>query len=203
MGQLLKNPNAKTVNLETILVINNPYSTVSTKDLVEAKSVFKPKEIQVAFIADGSMCPFLHTTVDNEGNATDLIGKPIPNCEIKIINSSGKILPTGQPGKLLTKGPHTMKEYTGDNSREIIDPEGWLDTGVEAMLNEDGNLYLTKKPPKPTVCDEIRHLKEIGDVPQDFPENFSWTKEEFNEIMKEGEKVYSPEKVKKFLDELT
>ncbi|MBS1830850.1 MAG: acyl--CoA ligase, partial [Acidobacteria bacterium] len=45
------------------------------------------------------------------------IGVPIPNCEAQIVDTTdpGKILPPGEPGELLLKGPFVFEGYCGTN----------------------------------------------------------------------------------------
>lgn len=146
-------------SLETILVINNPYNVASLKSLKKAQEIFKVKEIQVAFIADGCMSPFLHGVVTDKSRDM-LLGSPIPNTEVKVVNAYGEILPLGQPGRVLTKGIHTLKSYEGPNADKVLDSEGWLDTGVKASLQKDGNLILSAGRSKPTMKDALIKIIE-------------------------------------------
>jgi len=149
LKELINHPLAEQTkfHLETLLVINTPHSMVSTENLKKAKDLFKLNQVETAFIADGCMSPFLHNVV-TETSGDKMLGSPIVNTEVKIIDEDGKILPTGSSGNLLTRGTHTMKLYSGKNSEQVLDSDGWLNTGVKAAMNENGTLTLTQRRKK-------------------------------------------------------
>jgi len=41
-----------------------------------------------------------------------------------------------------------MKLYSGKNSEQVLDSDGWLNTGVKAAMNENGTLTLTQRRKK-------------------------------------------------------
>src|SRR4029077_7554542 len=63
-----------------------------------------------------------------------------PHLEVKIIDGSGRILPPGMPGELLTRGYSVMRGYWGEaeRSREAIDEGRWMHTGDLAVVDEEG-----------------------------------------------------------------
>ena len=63
-----------------------------------------------------------------------------PHVEIKIVDASGKVVPPGTPGELLTRGYSVMLGYWEDPERtaEAIDNAGWMHTGDLATVDEDG-----------------------------------------------------------------
>ena len=69
------------------------------------------------------------------------VGRIHPHVEVKIIDSSGRIVTPGTPGELLTRGYSVMLGYWNDAERtaEAIDGAGWMHTGDVATL--DGESY--------------------------------------------------------------
>lgn len=66
-------------------------------------------------------------------------GKSFFHTRIRIVDESGKDLPPGQPGQILVRGPHNMKEYWNRpdaTAQTIVD--GWLHTGDVAVQDEEG-----------------------------------------------------------------
>ena len=76
------------------------------------------------------------------------IGQPVPGMCVRIADAdhpwSGRILPPGEAGMLLVRGPNIMLGYLGqpEKTAEVL-RDGWYCTGDMAMLDEDGFLQIT------------------------------------------------------------
>ena len=68
-------------------------------------------------------------------NRTGSVGKPLPEIEVK----------TGDGGEILTRGPHVMRGYFGNDelTASVIDADGWLHTGDIGHLDRDGFLFIS------------------------------------------------------------
>lgn len=73
------------------------------------------------------------------------VGRPIRNVEVRIIGSDGQNLPVGHDGEILVRGPGVMKGYykKPEETRKVIDEDGWFQTGDVGRLDEDGYLMIT------------------------------------------------------------
>lgn len=71
------------------------------------------------------------------------IGKPSPNCKIRIVDDSGKEVPAGQIGEITISGWIIMKEYYKDPqlTAETI-KNGWLHTGDLGRVDAGGFFYI-------------------------------------------------------------
>ncbi|MFE0749030.1 AMP-binding protein [Gordonia sp. NPDC058843] len=71
-------------------------------------------------------------------------GKPYTLVEVDIRDSSGKSLPAGESGEVVTRGPHTMSGYwqRPDATAETLGADGWLRTGDIGQMDAQGYLYL-------------------------------------------------------------
>ncbi len=68
------------------------------------------------------------------------IGLPIPNTDAKIVDLvTGEVLPAGQVGELVVKGPQVMQGYwSNEADTDAVLKEGWLYTGDVAVMDSDG-----------------------------------------------------------------
>ena len=68
------------------------------------------------------------------------IGLPIPSTECGIMNDAGELLPQGEVGELVIRGPQVMKGYwqRPEETAKVITDDGWLRTGDVAIMTEDG-----------------------------------------------------------------
>lgn len=72
------------------------------------------------------------------------VGPVFPGMEIKIVDEQGKTLPPGTKGLVMARGPQIMMGYyrKPELTDQIIDDEGWLDTGDLGMLTHDNELKI-------------------------------------------------------------
>lgn len=76
-------------------------------------------------------------------NVLETIGIAIPEVEVGIRDlDTGRPLPAGQVGLIITRGPHVMQGYHNapELTREVIDREGWFNTGDLGFLTEAGDV---------------------------------------------------------------
>ena len=72
------------------------------------------------------------------------VGPPIPGIEIRLLDAQRMPVPHGGVGELWARGPNVMRGYYRDpeRTREVIDAEGWFNTGDLARQGEDGALHI-------------------------------------------------------------
>jgi long-chain acyl-CoA synthetase len=68
------------------------------------------------------------------------IGLPISSTECGIMDEAGNLLPQGERGELVVRGPQVMKGYwqRPEETAKVITEDGWLRTGDVAIMTEDG-----------------------------------------------------------------
>lgn len=71
----------------------------------------------------------------------------VPRTEAKIIGEDGAQLPPRQTGELLLRNAAMMRGYFNDPERtaEVLDDEGWLHTGDNAWVDDDGFFYFVDR----------------------------------------------------------
>jgi acyl-CoA synthetase (AMP-forming)/AMP-acid ligase II len=79
------------------------------------------------------------------------IGRPLPDVEVKIVDNEGNILPPCQVGEIIARGRRVMTEYWQDaeKTQKAMTPDGWLRTGDQGWMDEEGYLYLAGR------CDDM------------------------------------------------
>ena len=73
------------------------------------------------------------------------VGQLLRETECRIVGEDGTELPPGEMGVIYVRGPQVMKGYYNrpDATAEILDSEGWLNTGDLGMLTHRGELKIT------------------------------------------------------------
>lgn len=73
------------------------------------------------------------------------VGLPVFHCDMKIINTkTNAIVEQGEVGELLLRGPHIFSGYWDEpeESKKVIEPNGWVHTGDLAKQDEEGYYYI-------------------------------------------------------------
>jgi fatty-acyl-CoA synthase len=70
-------------------------------------------------------------------------GKPVPHCDLRIIDDAGQDVPAGERGEVLIRGPNVMSHYW--RNREATAAalrDGWFHTGDVGHLDDEGDLWI-------------------------------------------------------------
>ena len=71
------------------------------------------------------------------------MGKPAPNCEIRIFDEDDKPLATGSVGEIVIRGWVVMEGYYKDPQGTLAAKRGgWFHTGDLGRFDSDGFLYI-------------------------------------------------------------
>jgi len=96
------------------------------------------------------------------------VGMPIPDTELKIVDIDDytKIMPLGESGEIMIKGPQVMKGYWNKPEATANQLKGdWLLTGDIAKMDEDGYFYIVdRKKDMINVSGFKVYPREVEDV---------------------------------------
>jgi fatty-acyl-CoA synthase len=98
-------------------------------------------EITIAYgMTETSPVSFQSSIEDPLERRVSTVGRIQPHLEVKIVDPSGRIVPRGTPGELLTRGYSVMLGYWDDaeRTREAIDAARWMHTGDLATIDDEG-----------------------------------------------------------------
>jgi len=86
--------------------------------------------------------PINHMTLpgDSLERRTQTVGRAVPWVEIRIVDTSGIVVPIGDKGEICTRGYSVMRGYWDDEqrTRETIDAAGWLHSGDLGIMDGEG-----------------------------------------------------------------
>ena len=69
-------------------------------------------------------------------------GTPVANVQVAIMGPDGELLPTGDEGEIVYRGPHTMTEYLEDpEATEAAFAHSWFHSGDVGAFDDDGLLW--------------------------------------------------------------
>ncbi|MFX1397473.1 MAG: long-chain fatty acid--CoA ligase [Promethearchaeota archaeon] len=80
---------------------------------------------------------------------TNSVGIPVPNMDFKIVDIDDytKIVPLGETGEIMLRGPSVMTGYWNkpEETAEQMKEGGWILTGDIARMDEDGYVYIVDR----------------------------------------------------------
>jgi long-chain acyl-CoA synthetase len=99
------------------------------------------------------------------------VGVPLPGVEAEIRDETGKLLPVGEAGELVIRGPLVMDCYLNkaEASGEAL-RDGWMHTGDIAFMDSDGWFYIVDRK-KDMICASGYKVwpREVEDVLYQHP----------------------------------
>ncbi len=80
---------------------------------------------------------------DDDERAFTTDGHPLPGVELKVVDTDGTALPTGQAGRLLLRACSNFGGYLKRPQWNGTDADGWFDTGDLARVDAQGYVRIT------------------------------------------------------------
>lgn len=102
--------------------VTNGYGTTECAPTISVTNVHDPRELML-------------TTA----------GRPLPNIEVQVVDSNGRLVPVGQVGEICVRGPVVMRGYWEEPelSAQAIDGARWYHTGDLGHLDAQGYLSIS------------------------------------------------------------
>lgn len=101
------------------------------------------------------------------------IGVPWPDTEVRIVSmDSGELMPVGEIGEIIIKGPQVMKGYWNrpDATEETL-KDGWLYTGDLGYMDENGYFYIVDRKKDMIIAGGYNiYPREIEEVLYEHPD---------------------------------
>ena len=115
-------------------------------------------------MTESSSCITLHPPEKYDYKYAHTVGTIIASTEVKILKEDGSEAGVGEAGEILARGPQCVMGYFDNEkaTRETFDEDGWLHTGDQGVMDEEGCI---------TIVDRIKEMikvKGIGVAPAEL-----------------------------------
>jgi fatty-acyl-CoA synthase len=126
-------------SLRTGIMAGSPCPVAVMKQVIDRMHM---PEVTICYgMTETSPVSFQSGSEDDLEHRTATVGAVHPHVECKIIDpETGRTVPRGASGELLSRGYLVMLGYWGDDAAtaEAIDRAGWMHTGDLAVMRDDG-----------------------------------------------------------------
>lgn len=144
---LVRHPRAKTTDLSCLECIFYGGSPMPPDLLRDAMNVLRCQFVQLYGMTETNGAIVALPPEDHRLDRPERmrsVGRPLPGVELRIVDSSGAALPTGESGEIMTRSAANMAGYflQPHATKEAVEPNGWLHTGDAGYVDVDGYIYL-------------------------------------------------------------
>lgn len=115
----------------------SPLEPELVKDILELLP--KTKFCYYYGLSEASRATFF--TFNNNLEKIRSVGKPMPNVEIKIVNSRGRKTKIGKSGEICIRGKIVIRDYWKNTQANKRIKNGWFHTGDYGFIDRDGFLF--------------------------------------------------------------
>lgn len=101
------------------------------------------------------------------------VGNPIPDVEVRVMDQGRTDVKPGEVGELWVRGPNVMKGYYRNEAltRDVINPQGWFNTGDMARQSDDGALHIVGRTKELIIRSGFNvYPVEVEQVINSFPD---------------------------------
>jgi long-chain acyl-CoA synthetase len=102
------------------------------------------------------------------------VGIPFPDTEVKLIDpDSGDMVPVGEPGELVVKGPQVFTEGYHNKPDETATTlrDGWIYTGDVCKMDDDGYFYVVDRVKDMVIVSGYKvFTRTVDDVLMEHPD---------------------------------
>jgi acyl-CoA synthetase (AMP-forming)/AMP-acid ligase II len=134
--------NAETVANHRLRFIRSSSSALPPTVIAELERVFKVPVIEAYGMTEAA-----HQMASNplppSARKPGTVGRSA-GPDIRVVDTSGKTVPSGATGEIVIKGPNVMREYE-NNPKANADAfyDGWFRTGDQGVMDADGYIAIT------------------------------------------------------------
>lgn len=142
---IISEPSRENYDISSLRLVTTGATTVPVRLVERIREELGIEDVRTAYGLTES-CGVVSVTRRNDPAklVATTSGCPLPDVEIKCIDTSGNIVPIGEPGEILIRGYNVMSGYL-DNpiaTGRAIDNEGWLHTEDLGVIDDNGYIQI-------------------------------------------------------------
>jgi acyl-CoA synthetase (AMP-forming)/AMP-acid ligase II len=153
---ILNHPDLASYDLSTLRLSVTGAATIPTQMIIDMREKLGFENVVTGYgLTESHGIATMCRHDDDPETIAKTSGRPIPDVEVRLVDTEGHEVPAGTPGEVHVRGYNIMKGYL-DNpeaTAEAVDVDGWLHTGDIAVADAAGNI---------TITDRIKDMFIVG-----------------------------------------
>lgn len=162
--RMVRDPIVDTYDLSHVTRFSSGAAPLSEEIIQQLKAKFPATGFKQGYgMTESCSCITAHPPEKFDYEYAHKVGTVCASTEIKIVDEDGKELGIGQPGELLARGPQiTMGYLDNEAATKSTYADGWLRTGDQAVIDEEGMVMITDR------IKEMIKVRGIGVAPAEL-----------------------------------
>lgn len=166
----LDNPRLRKTDTSSLRSISYGAAPMSLNRLEEALDAFGPILVHAYGMTETTSHSSLLSGKDHL-SVFGSVGRPLPLCDMKIVDSDGNPVPAGEPGEILIRGDNVMSRYwrRPTETAEAFE-DGWLHSGDIGKQDESGFFFVVDRKKDMIISGGVNiYPKDIEQVIAQYP----------------------------------
>jgi long-chain acyl-CoA synthetase len=173
--ELMKQPEFRALDFSKIQYFASGAAPFPGENIKEFEKIIGgPKLVEVYGLTETS--PIITALPRYGTKKPGSAGIPFPDTEIKIVDpGSGAVMPFGEPGELIVKGPQVFTKGYFKKPEETANAlrDGWFHTGDIAKMDEEGYFFIVDRLKDMVNVSGFKvFTRELDDVITEHPDVF-------------------------------
>ena len=163
--RMVRDPIVDEYDLSHITRFSSGAAPLSEEIIQQLKAKFPDTGFKQGYgMTESCSCITAHPPEKYSYEHAHKVGTVCASTEVKIVDEEGKELGIGEPGELLARGPQITMGYLNNETatKNTYDADGYLHTGDQAVIDEDGMVTITDR------IKEMIKVKGIGVAPAEL-----------------------------------
>jgi non-ribosomal peptide synthetase component E (peptide arylation enzyme) len=142
---LLNAPGAETFDVSSLRVVITGGASAAVETIRDYQRRMKGHLIELYGMLEAGFQTYTRFSDDPE-KVNGTIGRPVRAMELRIVDSEGNDVPSGETGELMSRGPSIHLGYHNNPAANAaaFNNEGWFRTGdLGRVVDADGNVQIT------------------------------------------------------------
>lgn len=144
-GQLVARAGAGASGGESVRMAIYAMAPMSEQRLADVRAAFPNADVVLGSGQTEFTPPTVMQWPSHQWEKNASWGAPVATADVRIMDADGNLLPPGQEGEIVYRGPQGMQGYDNEEANTAAFAHGWFHSGDIGYLDDEGVLWFTDR----------------------------------------------------------